>query len=33
LFDHESVLAVNDVRTIGTPINPGNRQSLIADGA
>ncbi|MNY07729.1 hypothetical protein D3C86_1405460 [compost metagenome] len=31
LFDHESVLAVEDLRTIGTPKSWGNRQSLIAN--
>ncbi|MCY1410506.1 hypothetical protein D9M71_258760 [compost metagenome] len=31
LFDHESVLAVEDLRTIGTPKSRGNRQSLIAN--
>jgi hypothetical protein len=30
LFDHEPVLAEEDLRTIGTPIYRGNRQSLIA---
>jgi hypothetical protein len=30
LFDHGSVLAVKDHRTIGTPQSLGNRQSLIA---
>jgi hypothetical protein len=30
LFDHGSVLAKEDVRTIGTAICMGNRQSLIA---
>jgi hypothetical protein len=30
LFDHESVLAEEDGRTIGTRFYPGNRESLIA---
>jgi hypothetical protein len=30
LFDHESVLAEEDERTIGTRFCRGNRQSLIA---
>jgi hypothetical protein len=33
LFDHGSVLAEKDDRTIGTPFYRGNRQSLIANGA
>jgi hypothetical protein len=33
LIEHSSVLAVRDVRTIGTPICRGNRQSLIANSA